>query len=305
MAGWHGQVFLAMYETIRGEHAHASVGMAPTNERFDLTNDVLSWRIMAVKIRTEKEIDLIRAAGAVVGRILKKLKEVADVGVTTAQLAKVSDEIIAAEQALALFKGVKNPAAGFDFPASICASINEQVVHGIPSDRQKLADGDIISIDCGVKLKGYCGDAAVTLMIGRVKPEIVRLVQITREVLEIAVAETKPGRLWSDVARRMQEHAEKAGFGVVRDYVGHGIGRQMHEDPKLPNFVSEELVQNDILLRKGMILAVEPMINLGTWKVKVLADGWTVVTADGKPAAHFEHTLVVTENGAGILTDPG
>ena len=215
---------------------------------------------MAVAIRTEKEIELIRAAGAVVGRILKKLREFADVDVTTAQLAKVSDEIIAAEQALALFKGVKNPAASFDFPASICTSINEQVVHGIPSDRRRLSEGDIISIDCGAKRKGYCGDAAVTLMIGRVEPE-------------------------------------------VRDYVGHGIGRQMHEDPKLPNFVSEELLRNDILLRKGMILAVEPMINLGTWKVKVMADGWTVVTADGKPAAHFEHTLAVTENGADILTD--
>ncbi len=258
---------------------------------------------MAIAIRTEKEIELIRAAGAVVGRILKKSREVADVGVTTGQLAQVSDEIIAEEKALALFKGVKNPSASFDFPASICTSINEQVVHGIPSDRRRLSEGDIISIDCGAKRKGYCGDAAVTLMIGRVEPEVERLVHATREVLEIAVAETRPGRLWSDVARRMQEHAEKAGFGVVRDYVGHGIGRQMHEDPKLPNFVSEELLRNDILLRKGMILAVEPMINLGTWKVKVMADGWTVVTADGKPAAHFEHTLAVTENGADILTD--
>jgi len=258
---------------------------------------------MAVVIRTEKEIELIRTAGKIVGRILKKLREFADVGVTTAQLANVSDEIIAEEKALALFRGVKNPSASFDFPASICTSINEQVVHGIPSER-KLADGDIVSIDCGVKLKGFCGDAAVTLMIGRVKSEVRRLVQVTREVLEIAVAETKPGRLWSDVARRMQQHAEKAGFGVVRDYVGHGIGRQMHEDPKLPNFVSEELLRNDILLRKGMILAVEPMINLGTWKVKVLADGWTVVTADRKPAAHFEHTLAVMKQNAAVLTEP-
>jgi len=257
---------------------------------------------MAVAIRTEKEIEMIRAAGAIVGRILKKLREFADVGVTTAQLAEISDEIIEREKALALFKGVKNPAAGFDFPASICASINEQVVHGIPSQR-KLADGDIISIDCGVKLKGYCGDAAVTLKIGRVPPEIERLVDVTREVLDIAVAESRPGRLWSDVACSMQEYAEKAGFGIVRDYVGHGIGRQMHEDPKLPNFVSEELLRNDVLLRKGMILAVEPMINMGTWKVKVLPDGWTVVTNDGKPAAHFEHTLAITNNGAAILTE--
>lgn len=259
---------------------------------------------MAVAIRTEKEIALIRAAGKIVGRILNKLREFADVGITTAQLAEVSDEIIAAEQAIALFKGVRNSAATFDFPASICTSINEQVVHGLPSDR-RLADGDIVSIDCGVKKKGYCGDAAVTLMIGRVKPEIERLVQVTREVLDIAVTETRPGRLWSDVARHMQTHAETEGFGVVRDYVGHGIGRRMHEDPKLPNFVSDELLRNDILLRKGMILAVEPMINFGTWNVNVLPDGWTVVTADGKPAAHFEHTLAVTETGAAILTESG
>ena len=257
---------------------------------------------MAVAIRTEREIERIRNAGEIVDQILKKVRDVADVGVTTAQLAEIADDIIARAEAVALFKGVKNPAAKFDFPASICTSINEQVVHGIPGNR-KLNAGDIISIDCGVKRKGYCGDAAVTIIIGRPPPEVRRLVGVTRELLDIAVAQACPGRLWSEIARCMQNHAEQAGFGVVREYVGHGIGKKMHEDPKLPNFVNRELLRNDILLRKGMILAVEPMVTMGSYKVKVLGDGWTVVTADGKPAAHFEHTLAITDSGGEVLTE--
>ena len=257
---------------------------------------------MAVAIRTEREVEKIREAGEIVAQILKLLQEAAQVGVTTAHLAEIADDVIAQAGAVALFKGVKNPTAKFDFPASICASINEQVVHGIPGSR-KLTAGDIISIDCGVKLKGYCGDAATTIMIGQPLPEVQRLTRVTRELLDIAVAQARPGRLWSEIARCMQTHAEQAGFGVVRDYVGHGIGRKMHEDPKLPNFVSRELLQNDILLRKGMILAVEPMVTMGSYKVKVLSDGWTVITADGKPAAHFEHTLAITQNGAEVLTE--
>ena len=258
---------------------------------------------MSIAIRSKREIELIRAAGRIVGRILKCLEQEVAVGVTTAHLARVCDRIIDEEGAIALFKGVPNPQAKIDFPASICASINEQVVHGIPG-RRKLADGDIISIDCGVKLNSYCGDAALTLPVGRVDPEKRRLMDVTRETLEIAVRESKPGRYWSEVARMIQDHAEKAGFGVVREYVGHGIGRNMHEDPKLPNFVSDDLLKHDLLLRKGMILAVEPMVNAGTFRTKVMPDGWTVVTADGKSSAHFEHTLAITENGAEVMTEP-
>ncbi len=257
---------------------------------------------MAIAIRTDKEIDLIRDAGRIVGRILKRLEKEAVVGVTTAQLAKMSDQMIDEAGAIPLFKGVKNPKAGFDFPSSICASINEELVHGIPGDR-KLCSGDILSIDCGVKLKGYCGDAAITVMIGQTRTEVQTLVSTTREVLELAVTESRPGRYWSEIAAIMQNHAEKAGFAVVRDYVGHGIGRKMHEDPKIPNFVSDELLQNDFMLRKGMILAVEPMVNMGTSRVKVLSDGWTVVTADRKPSAHFEHTLAITGSGVEVLTE--
>jgi methionyl aminopeptidase len=258
---------------------------------------------MAVAIRSNKEIELLRNAGKLVGRILQTLDELVDVGVTTEELARCCDKMIDDAGAVALFKGVPNPQAKFDFPASICTSFNEQVVHGIPGNRQ-LVDGDILSIDCGAKLKGYCGDSAITVMVGKVHPEVNKLVRVTKEILDIAVNETKPGRYWSEIAGMMQNHAENAGFGVVREYVGHGIGRQMHEDPKLPNYVSSELLRNDLLLRKGMILAVEPMVNLGTHRVKVLKDGWTVVTADKKPSAHFEHTIAVTDNGAMVLTDP-
>ncbi|MBN1763835.1 MAG: type I methionyl aminopeptidase, partial [Sedimentisphaerales bacterium] len=223
---------------------------------------------MAIAIRSQREIEMIRAAGKIVGRILQRFEQEVTVGVTTAYLARISDEIIAEAGAIALFKGVPNPHGKEPFPASICASINEQVVHGIPSER-KLCDGDIISIDCGVKLNGYCGDAAMTFSVGQVSPETEKLVQITKETLEIARSESRPGRKWSDVARMIQNHAEHAGFGVVREYVGHGIGRKMHEDPKLPNFVNKELLLNDIELRKGMILAVEPMVNAGTYRTRV------------------------------------
>jgi methionyl aminopeptidase len=256
---------------------------------------------MAIAIRTEREIEFLRRAGRLVAEILKKVSEQAVAGTTTARLAKISDTMIEQAGATALFRGVTNPQASFAFPASICASINEQLVHGIPCDRI-LKDGDIISIDCGVKLQGYCGDAATTVIVGAATPDIETLVQVTREMLNVAVERTKPGVYWSQVAGAMQAHAEAAGFSVVRDYVGHGIGRQMHEDPKLPNFVNSELLRNDVLLRKGMILAVEPMVNMGTYKVKVLEDGWTVVTADRRSCAHFEHTLAVMDNGAEILT---
>lgn len=258
---------------------------------------------MAVALRSENEIELIRAAGKVVARVLACMKDEAVEGVSTGELARLSDEIIEEAGGRPLFKGVKNPQANFDFPASICASVNEEVVHGLPGERE-LADGDIISIDCGVKLDGYCGDSATTIVVGDVPKSTKKLLQVTEEVLNIAIENAKAGGKWSDVARLMQSHAEKAGFGVVREYVGHGIGRKMHEDPKVPNFVSDELLQRDLILRKGMVLAVEPMLNMGTHETRVLTDGWTVVTADSKPAAHYEHTIAITDNGAEVLTYP-
>ncbi len=202
----------------------------------------------------------------------------------------------------ALFKGVRSPQAKIPFPGVICASVNEQVVHGIPSREAALRAGDILSIDFGVRLGGYCGDAAVTIPIGEISAERRRLMEVTREVLDIAIARMKPGARWSQIAGVMQRHAESAGFSVVRDFVGHGIGTKMHEDPKVPNFVSDELLAEDIVLTEGMILAVEPMINAGTSAVRTLANGWTVVTRDGSSSAHFEHTIAVVRGGNEVLT---
>jgi len=221
---------------------------------------------------------------------------------TTAQLDRVALQMAADAGAEPLFKGVRNPRARIPFPGAICSSINEQVVHGIPSEDTKLREGDILSIDFGVRLQGYCGDAAVTIPIGNISEDNRRLMDATKRVLEIAIEKAAPAVRWSQVASQMQRYAESAGFSVVRDFVGHGIGRKMHEEPKVPNFVSDELLANDIILTEGMVLAVEPMINAGTSAVRALKNGWTVVTKDGKCSAHFEHTLAIVKGGCEVLT---
>jgi methionyl aminopeptidase len=244
----------------------------------------------------------MRRAGAVVAGVLSKLQEIAKPGITTAQLDRVALDMTAQAGAEALFKGVRSPHARKPFPGAICASINEQVVHGIPSEEAVLRDGDMLSIDFGVRLDGYCGDSAVTIPIGRVAEDRQRLIDVTREILGIAVRLARPGVRWSQIAGRMQHHAESQGFSVVRDFVGHGIGTKMHEEPKVPNFVSDELLAEDIVLAEGMVLAVEPMINAGRSAVRTLANGWTVVTKDGECSAHFEHTIAVVKNGCEVLT---
>jgi len=255
---------------------------------------------MSIAIRTDKEIEKLRDAGRIVGNILQHFKKIVKPGMTTGHLALISDQMIAEAGAIALFKGVPNPGHS-DFPSSICASVNEEVVHGIPGNRV-LKEGDIVSIDCGTRLRGYCGDAAITIPVGRIDEKTARLLEITSGMLDIVIKESRPGVKWSEIAGKMQNLAENAGFGVVQEYVGHGIGKHMHEDPKVPNFVSKEMLINDILLRKGMVLAVEPMVNMGTWRCKTLSDGWTVVTADGRPSAHFEHTIAITNSGCEVLT---
>jgi methionyl aminopeptidase len=201
-----------------------------------------------------------------------------------------------------LFRGVRSPVSKTPFPGAICASVNDEVVHGIPSESTRLSDGDILSVDFGVRLDGYCGDAAVTIAVGDVSGDKRKLMDVTEHVLDIAIEKCMPAVRWSQVAAEMQGYAEAAGFSVVRDFVGHGIGREMHEDPKVPNFVSSELLADDITLTEGMVLAVEPMINAGSCAVRTLKNGWTVVTGDGKCSAHFEHTIVVVENGCEVLT---
>ena len=257
---------------------------------------------MAITLRSKREIEMLRKAGAVVADVLSKVREAAQPGVSTGELDELAISMAKSAGAATLFKGVESPYAKQPFPGAICASINEQIVHGIPSRKTIVREGDILSVDFGVKLDGYCGDAAVTIAIGNISPEKRKLMDVTSRLLDIAVEKCAPGVKWSEVAGAMEAEAKAAGFSVIKDYVGHGIGTEMHEDPKLPNFVSKELLRNDLVLKKGMILAVEPMVNIGSSAVRTLRDGWTVVAKDGKSSAHFEHTIAIVEGGSDVLT---
>ncbi|HNQ22758.1 MAG TPA: type I methionyl aminopeptidase [Phycisphaerae bacterium] len=255
-----------------------------------------------VILKSRREIDLMRRAGRVVREVLDRLTEMVRPGVTTAELNTAAEELIAAAGGAALFKGVRQPQARRPFPAVICASVNEELVHGIPGPRE-LREGDIISVDCGVRLDGYCGDAATTVRVGKVTPEVAHLVEVTQRALELVLEVASPGKMWSEVARQLQAYVEGEGLSVVRDFVGHGIGREMHEDPKVPNFWNERQKGLDFPLQPGLVLAVEPMVNLGTHAVEYGdEDRWVVVTRDRKPAAHFEHTIAVTARGVDVLT---
>lgn len=257
---------------------------------------------MAITLRSPWEIDLMRKAGAVVANVLSQLSNAAKAGVNTAELDLLARQIAEKEDAENLFLGVKSSVSKRPFPGAICASVNEQVVHGIPSVETVLHEGDILSIDYGARLNGYCSDAALTVGIGEISQIRSRLLEVTKGALDIAIAEAKPKVKWSYIAYRMQRFVELAGFSVVKDLVGHGIGRQMHEEPQVPNYVSNELLENDFTLADGMVLAVEPMINVGSSVIRTSRDGWTVVTRDGKSSAHFEHTIVITRDGCEVLT---
>ena len=223
---------------------------------------------------------------------LALMRELAKPGITTLDLDRTAEEYIRAQGAVPAFKGYNG------FPATLCTSVNEQVVHGIPSLRY-LESGDIISIDCGALIDGYFGDAAVTLPIGEVGEDIQKLLRVTEESLMLGIAQANLGNRLYDVSYAVQTHVEANGLSVVRDYVGHGIGRAMHEDPQIPNFGKPGRGPR---LEVGMALAIEPMVNMGTYEVQTLKDHWTVVTKDSRPSAHFEHTVAITENGPEILT---
>ena len=258
---------------------------------------------MKISLKSRRELELMRVAGRVVHKALSRAKEMAQVGMTTLELDRIVYDTYTSAGGQGLFKWYPTYEPGKGFPGNTCISVNDEVVHGIPGDRT-LKDGDVVSVDCGIRLGGYCGDSAVTIAVGKVTPDAQRLLDVTQETLAIAVREIRPGRKWSDVARKMQEHVEKSGMSCVREFVGHGIGTRMHEDPKVPNFVSDEFKKRgDFYLQAGMTLAVEPMVILGQPDVVVLDDRWTVVTKDNTPAAHFEHTIAVTPTGADVLTD--
>ena len=257
---------------------------------------------MKVILKSRAEIERMRAAGRVVHKVLTTVAQMCTPGVTLRQIDEEGYRIFTAAGARGLFKNYPTYKPGEGFPGNLCVSLNETVVHGIADDT-RLKEGDIVGIDCGVELDGWCGDSATTVMVGRVAPEVRHLCEVTRHLLDLAVEHMRPGRRWSQVARLMQNYAERAGLSVVEDFVGHGIGRKMHEKPSVPNYVSPELLRNDIELQEGLVLAVEPMCNLGSKAVETLADKWTVKTVDRKPSAHYEHTIAVTANGASVLTN--
>lgn len=242
--------------------------------------------------KSRKELEKMRAAGQLVGRVLQELRRMVEPGITTLEVDAAAEKMIRDAGALPTFKGYHG------FPFSICASVNEQVVHGFPSN-YKLKEGDIFSIDCGATLDGYVGDTATTVPVGRVSEDRLNLIRVAEECLERAIQQCYAGRHLGDIGWAVQSHAEAHGYSIVRDYVGHGIGRRMHEDPQIPNYGTPG---KGAKIRNGYVFAVEPMVNIGVHQTKVLADGWTVVTLDGQPSAHCEHTIAITENGPEVFT---
>ncbi len=250
-----------------------------------------------VLIKTKKDIDFIRESCQIVAETLQLLKRYAKEGVTTLELDKIAEDYILSNNARAAFKGYSQ-AGSFDYPGSICSSINDEVVHGIPGNRT-LKNGEILSIDVGVEKNGYFGDAALSIAIGEVSDDIKKLMEVTEKSLYLGIEQAVPGNKIGDISSAVQEEVEMNGFSVVRDLCGHGVGKRLHEDPQIPNYGRRG---TGIALKNGMTLAIEPMVNMGTYKVFVGEDGWTVYTADGKPSAHFEHSIAIIDGKPEILT---
>lgn len=246
-----------------------------------------------IKIKSKEEIKVLREANRIVARTLNSLEPIIKQGVSTEELDNLAEDLINKEGAVPAFKGYRG------YPASICTSLNEEVVHGIPSRKKKLRDGDLLSIDLGVKFKGYYGDATVSYLVGRVDEGTKELFNVTKEALHKGIDKCRAGNRLYDISYAIQHCAESNGYNVVRDFVGHGIGGELHEEPQIPNYGKPH---TGPLLKEGMVFAIEPMITQGTWEVKTLKDGWTVVTLDGALSCHFEHTIAIMENGPAILS---
>ncbi|MEG2538084.1 MAG: type I methionyl aminopeptidase [Clostridium sp.] len=246
-----------------------------------------------IYLKSSNEIDIMRKAGTIVAETLLKLEEAVKPGITTLELDKIAEEYIVRSGARPSFKGYGG------FPGSICASVNEEIVHGIPSSKRVLQEGDIISVDCGAYFKGFHGDAARTFPVGKVSKEAQSLIDVTTESFFQGIKHAAVGNRIGDISSAVQTYAESFGYSVVRDYVGHGIGKSLHEEPSVPNYGK---AGRGPKLAKGMVLAIEPMVNLGVYTADQLSDGWTVVTTDGKLSAHYENTVAILENGPEILT---
>ena len=250
-----------------------------------------------IYLKTEDEIELMRQANLLVGRTLAEIARIIKPGVTTRQIDALADPYIRDNGATPTFKGFPGQ-NGVPFPASVCTSVNEQVVHGIPTDTP-LKEGDIVSVDCGTLLNGYNGDSCYTFCVGEVSPEVRQLLKTTKESLYLGIEAAIAGRRVGDISYAVQRHCENQAYGVVRELCGHGIGREMHEDPMVPNFGRRG---NGPQLKNGMCIAIEPMVTMGGREIGLLSDGWTIVTTDGKPAAHFEHTIAIHHGKADILS---
>jgi methionyl aminopeptidase len=249
-----------------------------------------------ISLKSAHELALMRQAGRIVAQVLAEVREAVRPGISTADLEAIAGRIIVDEHgAIPSFKGYRG------FPGMICASINEQIVHGIPSPRVVLREGDIISVDVGAIYKGYHGDAATTVAVGEIDAESRTLMDVTAESLRIGIEAAQAGNWTSDISKAIEAYVKSQGFSVVREYTGHGIGRAMHEDPQIPNYYDPRIGAR-VRLRPGMTFALEPMVMVGDWRTRVLDDDWTVVTADGTRSAHFEHTVAVTKNGPEIMT---
>ena len=245
-----------------------------------------------IPLKSEEELRMLRCSGGILARVMRELEKRIRAGISTLDIDSLAEKLILEQGALPAFKGYRG------YPAAVCASVNEEIVHGIPSDRL-LSEGDILGLDIGVNYKGYFSDSAITIPIGSVSPKIKRLIDVTRVSLSEGIEAAVIGNYLSDISARIQKYVEGSGFSVVRQFVGHGIGLKLHEDPEVPNFGCPG---QGPLLKEGMVLAIEPMVNIGGWEAEILDNGWTAVTKDKLPSAHFEHTVAITRRGPEILT---
>lgn len=245
-----------------------------------------------IPLKSEEDLEMMRRSGRILAGIMRKLQEFIRPAITTAQIDAFGNELFEKEKVISAFKGYKG------YPANICTSVNNEIVHGIPGDRT-LEEGDIISLDLGVNYEGFFTDAAVTVPVGRIDARKKKLIEVTKKALWEGISRARPENRLSDISYAVQSYVERYGFSVVRQFVGHGIGRLLHEEPEIPNYGPPHKGE---ALKSGMVLAIEPMVNAGTWECEILDNGWTAVTADGLESAHFEHTVAITENGPEILT---
>jgi methionyl aminopeptidase len=246
-----------------------------------------------IPIKSEEDLKMLKKSGKILSKIMHRLKKFIRVGVSTLEIDRLAEKLMKEENVISAFKGYNG------FPANICTSVNEEVVHGIPAQKM-LKDGDIISLDAGINYKGYISDVAITLPVGRIDPKSQKLIEVTRNALSQGIKQARINNHLSDISYAIQTYVESQGFSVVRQFVGHGIGYALHEDPQIPNFGQPH--QGEVL-KKGMVLAIEPMVNMGTRECEILDNGWTAVTKDGSPSAHFEHTVAIREDGPEILTN--